>query len=57
MTGWMVTSIFLDALLGINFNWEIALMFVVAMALFTTALLLFLVEINASVVHLAARSK
>lgn len=49
VTGWMVVLIFVDALLGYRNSRAIALAFILAIVLFTTALVFLLVEIRLSV--------
>lgn len=52
-TGWMVVLVFVDALFGFHNSRSIALAFIAAMILFTTALIFLLLEIRLSVADLA----
>ena len=49
VTGWMVVLVFVDALFGFQNSQAIALAFIAAMVLFTTALIFLLLEVRLSV--------
>ncbi|MCJ2051809.1 DUF2721 domain-containing protein [Methylobacterium sp. J-070] len=52
VTGWMVVLVFVDALFDFQNSQAIALAFIAAMVLFTTALLFLLLEIRLSIADL-----
>lgn len=54
VTGWMVVLTFVDALFGFHNSQAIAAAFILAMVLFTSALVLLLVEVRLSVADLAS---
>lgn len=57
VTGWMVVLTFVDVLLGFHNSQAIAVAFIIAMVLFTTALAFLILEIRLSVTDLASVRK